>query len=265
VRTISSPARVIPPVTSFSPDWYFFGVSPNSAPTAFDLVIRLGSSTADLKVTATSGPTPGTVISFRQTASSRANLGGLNKVRRGLSGKRIRPCQPATQRTRRAEFMAVARMAVRLGVPIESLTSLAALLHPDVIERVIEAYWQKNGKEPKIFTIDLGWKLLRIARETGCLDQAAVERLDEIRATLEEYRRSGLTPKNLKLVRQVLTEGVWSEVTSLPNILMRQARSAKDHAPTKAALTAQLAVAIAILTFAPVRLPIWSASSWART
>jgi hypothetical protein len=35
---------------------------------------------------------------------------------------------------------------------------------------------------------------------------------------------------------------------------MRQARSAKDHAPTKAALTAQLAVAIAILTFAPVRL-----------
>jgi len=46
-----------------------------------------------------------------------AHLGGLNKVRRGLSGKRIRPCQPATQRTRRAEFMAVARMAVRLGVP----------------------------------------------------------------------------------------------------------------------------------------------------
>ena len=123
-----------------------------------------------------------------------------------------------------------------------------------MVERVIEAYWQKNGKEPKVFTIDLGWKLLRIARETGCLDQAAVERLDEIRATLEEYRRSGLTPKNLKLIRQVLTEGVWSEVTSLPNILMRQARSAKDHAPTKAALTAQLAIAIAILSFAPVRL-----------
>src|SRR5678815_2524112 len=66
VRTIPSPARVIPPVMSFSPDWYFFGVSPNSAPTAFDFVMRRGSSTADLKVTATSGPTPGTVISFRQ-------------------------------------------------------------------------------------------------------------------------------------------------------------------------------------------------------
>ena len=145
-------------------------------------------------------------------------------------------------------------MAVRLGVPIESLTSLAALLHPDVVEPVIDAYWKKNGDEPKIFTIDLGWKLLRIARETGCLDQAALDRLDEIRAALEHYRRSGLTPKNLQLVRQVLTEGVWSEVVSLPNVLMQQARSAKDHAPIKAAVTAQLAVAIAILTFAPVRL-----------
>ena len=181
-------------------------------------------------------------------------LGGLSKSHRGVSGRRNRPCQPATIRTRRAELMAVARMAVRLGVPIENLTSLPVLLHPDVVEPVIDAYWQKNGNEPKIFTIDLGWKLLRIARETACLDQAALERLDDIRASLEHYRRAGLTPKNLQLVRQVLTEGIWSEVVSLPNVLMQQARSAKDHAPIKAALSAQLAVAIAILSFAPVRL-----------
>jgi integrase len=181
-------------------------------------------------------------------------LHGLKRTRRSLRGKRIRPCKPSTIRTRQAELVAVARMAVRLGVPIESLTSLPALLHPHVMEPVIEAYWEKNGKEPKVFTIDLGGKLLRIARETGCLDQAAIERLDEIRVALEEYRRSGLTPKNLKLVRQVLTEGVWSEVISLPSILMQQARYAKPHAPIKAALTAQLATAIAILTFAPIRL-----------
>jgi integrase len=35
---------------------------------------------------------------------------------------------------------------------------------------------------------------------------------------------------------------------------MRQARLAKDHAPIKAAVMAQLAVAIAIETFAPIRL-----------
>jgi hypothetical protein len=71
---------------------------------------------------------------------------------------------------------------------------------------------------------------------------------------LEEHRHGGLTGKNLKLIRQVLTEGIWSEVVSLPNALMRQARADQAHAPVKAAVTAQLAVAIAVLSFAPVRL-----------
>jgi integrase len=153
-----------------------------------------------------------------------------------------------------AELIAMARMAVRLGVPIESLTSLAALLQPDVAELVIDAYWQKNGDEPKTGTIDLGKKVLRMARETGCLDQAALERLDDMRAALEQHRREGLTAKNLQLVRQVLTDGVWSEVVSLPNVLLQQARLANDHAPIKAAVSAQLAVAVAILSFAPVRI-----------
>jgi integrase len=179
---------------------------------------------------------------------------GLAQVHRTLKGKRMQPCSPATLATRRAELVAMARMAVRLGVPIERLTCLGALLHPDVVEQVLEAYWQKNGEEPKIGTIDLGKKVLRMARETGCLDQPGLDRLDEIRIALEQHRRDGLTPKNLKLVRQVLTEGVWSQVVSLPNVLTQQARMAKDHAPIKAAIAAQLAAAVAILTFAPIRL-----------
>jgi site-specific recombinase XerD len=179
---------------------------------------------------------------------------GLAKLHRTLNGKRIQPCSATTLATRRAELVAMARMAVRLGVPIESLTSLAALLHPDVVEKVVDAYWEKNGDEPNTATIDLGKKVLRMARETGCLDQAALDRLDDMRAALEHHRREGLTPKNLRLIRQVLTDGVWSEATSLPNVLMQQARLDKDHAPIKAAVTAQLAAAIAILTFAPVRL-----------
>ena len=45
-----------------------------------------------------------------------------------------------------------------------------------------------------------------------------------------------------------------SEVANLPDMLMAQARAFKDHAPVKAAITAQLAVAIAILIVAPIRL-----------
>ena len=183
-----------------------------------------------------------------------AYFGRLAQPHRTFAGKRIAPCSAATIRYRRAVLVAMVRMAVRLGVPIESLTSLAALLHPDLVEKVIDAYWEKNGQEPNTGTIDLGKTLLRMARETGCLDQAAIERLDDMRATLEHHRREGMTPKNLHLIRQVLTEGVWNEVVSLPSVLIQQARLDKDHAPIKAAVTAQLAVAVAILCFAPIRL-----------
>ena len=183
-----------------------------------------------------------------------AYLRGLTRIRRGASGKRIRPCKPSTIRRCRAELVAAARMAVREGVPVASLTSIADLLHPDVAERVIDAYWKADGAEPRIYTIDLGWKFLSIARQTGCLDEAALERLDDMRASLEFYRRGGLTEKNLAVIRQVLSGDVWREVVKLPAALMAQARLLREQAPVKAAVTAQLAVAIGILIFAPVRL-----------
>jgi hypothetical protein len=74
----------------------------------------------------------------------------LAKPHRTLNGKRIPPCSPGTIRTRLAELVAMARLAVRqLGVPIESLTSLATLLHPDVVERVIDAYWRRTASNRK--------------------------------------------------------------------------------------------------------------------
>ena len=74
---------------------------------------------------------------------------GLTKPRRSLSDQRIRPCRPATIRASRAALLAMARMAVRQGVPIEKLTSLAALLHPDVVERVIEHTGRRMAMNPK--------------------------------------------------------------------------------------------------------------------
>jgi hypothetical protein len=186
-------------------------------------------------------------------ADVRAYLGRVAGFRRSTKGRRIKPCMPKTIRRCRAELVAAARMAVRLGIPIASLTSLGALLHPGVAEQIIDAYWKANGEEPRTYTIELGQKLLSIARETGCVDQAGLERLDDLRACLDHYRRDGLTDKNLAVFRQVLSGNVWTEVVTLPGRLMAQARSSREHTPVKAAVTAQMAVGIAILTFAPVR------------
>jgi hypothetical protein len=178
-------------------------------------------------------------------------LEGLTRVRRSRAGQRIRPLKPSTLKTRRAELAAAARMAVKTGVPIGTLTSFSALLAPEVVERILDAYWHQNGEAPKGFTIDLACRFVAIVRETKCLDDAACERLDEMRQNLEQHREGGLTDKNIAFIRQVLTSGVWSRVVKLPQAMMTAARA---HAPVRSAVTAQLAVAIAILTVAPVRL-----------
>jgi hypothetical protein len=181
-------------------------------------------------------------------------LQGLARVRKGRSGRRIRPLKPSTIRQRRMELAAAARMAVRTGVAIGDLSSLSALLSPDVVEKVLDAYWAKNGETPKAFTIDLACRFVAIARETKCIDGAACERLDQMRRDLEDKRRGGITAKNATLIRQVLTPGVWNRVVQLPQNMMSTERSQQLSATRKAAVTAQLAVAIAILTAAPVRL-----------
>jgi integrase len=181
-------------------------------------------------------------------------LRGLTKIRKSRRGQRIRPLKEATIRTRQAEIQAAARTAVKVGVAIESLNSLAALLAPDVAEKVLNAYWERNGDNPKLYTIDLAARFLSIAHETKCLSDEDCERLNEIRQNLEEKRPEGLTDKNIAFLRQVLSPGVWRRIVELPAVLMAEARRDHDHAPLRAAVTAQLAAAVAMLSVAPVRI-----------
>jgi hypothetical protein len=181
-------------------------------------------------------------------------LAGLNRIRRNKAGQRIRPCKPSTITTRRRELVAAVRMAVKLGIPLASLTSLGALVHPDVAEKVLDGYWRKDGEVPTTYTINLSCRFVALAHSVGGLDEAAVRQLGDLRFALEQHREDGMTPKNLALIRCVLTVEVWSRVTKLPEQLLRQARLEQRHAPVRAAVLAQIAVAVAILTVAPVRL-----------
>ena len=172
--------------------------------------------------------------------------------RADADGKRLSPCKASTIRTRRTDLISLAKKAVRIGTPIESITSLSALIDPCLVEKVIDDEWEKAGPEPKGTTIDLGKKVVAVARSIG-LDEGILEELAEIRAKLEKHRVEGMTPKNMKLIRQVLNGEVWERVVNYPTLLMKRARSLKDRAPVKAAVMAEVAVAIAILTLAPVR------------
>jgi integrase len=63
-----------------------------------------------------------------------------------------------------------------------------------------------------------------------------------------------MTEKNRKFIRQVAQTEIWREVLRLPQRLMAMALSDGKQSPLRAAVTAQLAIAILILTRAPIRM-----------
>jgi len=177
----------------------------------------------------------------------------LAKRHRTSTGRVVRPCAPSTIAMRQRELIAAVRAAVEAGIPLEDLSSLRELLRPDRVEIIIEHYWRKNGDRPTLYTIDLASRFLALARSESGINKDEITRIDEIRICLEEYRSSGLTEKNRRLIREIAHTDVWREVVQLPPRLMARARANGKAMPVKAAVTAQLAVAITILIRAPVR------------
>src|SRR5680860_386311 len=177
----------------------------------------------------------------------------IGKRHKTLSGRIFPPCKQSTIDTRRRELIAAVRAAVVAGIPLEELRSLRDLLRPDRVEILMNYYWEQNGEKPSLYTIDLASKLLALARSEALAD-VDIERLDEIRIALEQYRSTGLTEKNRRLIRQIAQSDVWREVVRLPQRLMAEARISAKTKPYRAAVTAQLAIAILILIRAPIRM-----------
>lgn len=183
-----------------------------------------------------------------------AYLKFLTAIHPDKNGRRLAPCADATLTTRKRELVAAANMAVQAGVPPEALTSLAAMLRPAVANVIIDTYWQKDGDVPAGYTINLAVRFEAIARQMGWLSADELKDLADLRYAMEQHREDGMTEKNLAVVRAVLTPGVWARVVKLPEQLMERARMMQKAAPARAALLAQIAVAVAILLVAPVRL-----------
>ena len=96
-------------------------------------------------------------------------------------------------RTRRTDLISFAKKAVRLGIPIDDLSSLSVLLASELVEKILDKEWGQNGDEPKTSTIDLAKKLVAVARSAGCLTPEQLTKLDDLRANLEQYRKEGMT------------------------------------------------------------------------
>ncbi|MGF7163034.1 integrase [Rhodoligotrophos appendicifer] len=180
-------------------------------------------------------------------------LADLSRPHKASDGRRMKGCKPSTVDTRKRELVAAVRTAVASGIELDRLTSLAALLHPDTVEAIVDHLWEAAGDVPSTYAIALAGKLHGIARALPGFDAGQLGRLDDLRYTMEQHRQGGMTKKNRDLIRQVLVGDIWDKVIQLPMRLMAIARSESKAQPIKAAVLAQLATAIAILVVAPIR------------
>jgi integrase len=157
-----------------------------------------------------------------------------------------------------AQIRRFASALVAAGVPIEELHSLADLLPLARIE--VGVQWiadnrHGGGTSQGLRETMLGLSML--GREIG-LDAAHLNAIRgyanalAVDKTGQRTRRKGLTEKNRERLRRLRDPETQLSLLRLPRNLLEKA--AHERHPVKAARLAEVALAIAILTIAPIRL-----------
>jgi len=108
----------------------------------------------------------------------------------------------------------------------------------------------KDNKTPRPFAHNIGWTLITLAKRWLKLDSAALDKLMELKGRLGPQRK-GLTQKNRTLLRTLDDPVMRAKLVFLPE---RLSTWAERTTSVRGAMAMQMAVAIAILLSAPIRI-----------
>ncbi len=165
---------------------------------------------------------------------------------------RPRRLAPRTLKLRRNQIQAAVTALVASGIAPESIKGLADLVATDNFRRILNQRLKAVDKKPNNFNRDLAEVLVQIAREWVKLDDTALAALNKLTAKMPTPKK-GLTFKNKRAVRQFDDPAAVARLHDLPDRLWAEVR--RDEAPNFRTLAkAQAALAIAMLTYIPVRL-----------
>lgn len=163
----------------------------------------------------------------------------------------LRQVRPATADAHDRQLRRLIGAEVVAGVQLDELQALADLIRPDRLKTGLTFMLERNDGKPSVQTRDISHLALVVARNWCELDDTVVAEIKRIAKSLK-VEQFGLTGKNQERLAQFAREGNVLRLLELPYQLMRQART-MTRGP-QAALRAQMAVAISILTYAPIRL-----------
>jgi integrase len=170
-------------------------------------------------------------------------------------GARARALSPRTLLLQQQHIHSAASAAVAAGIAIERLTSFAILVAPDSFRAVLRQLWQQDGRRLTAYTHGVAITLIALAAEWVKVGPEGVATLKAVRKKLGTLP-SGLTEKNEALLRTFDDPRLLAELVRLPDRLWVQAR--RLNSP-QAFVALQTALAVDILTHAPVRMQNLSA------
>lgn len=172
-----------------------------------------------------------------------------------FSGRPNKPMRATTIRTRRDHVRWALSATVATGVPIEEITSLAALFTPETRPReILRFFYERAGKKPSPAGTHVGEVLSMIAKILLGLPEDRIAKLREWRRPVF-VQYDGMTPKNEKLLRALFEPSRYARLLRLPFTVMTEAEKRLADEPQAAVSLAMRALALQILlNLPPLRL-----------
>ena len=165
-----------------------------------------------------------------------------------------RPLRPESLRLVRGNIGRYLGALDAAGVGISEITSLNALVSFENFKAAIEWLWERNGRKTSEVISGLAWNIRCIAIKWCKVDDAAATAYARAMKKLR-VEHKGLSDKNDALLRQFDDRELVRRLLGVPSTLWSEVERGHNRlGPVQAARMAQVAVAIEILQYAPMRM-----------
>jgi integrase len=163
-----------------------------------------------------------------------------------------RPLKPVSVKRRRFQIMQLASGCVHKGVAASSIRSLSDLVALETLRAALTFFLERVGGRTTTQISELGHVARMIARHWARCDQRALQQIVHLTAKVS-VRQRGLTEKNRARLRQFDDRRNLERLLFYPADVMNEL-SRTDDGSVRMALEAAIAVAVALLLAAPIRL-----------
>ncbi|MGO9057897.1 MAG: tyrosine-type recombinase/integrase [Candidatus Binataceae bacterium] len=198
--------------------------------------------------------------SFRLDAEAYLTMRGAPDLFDDRPNAPRRPLAASTLRQQREHLRLAASVLVESGVTVEDIKSLADLVQPEPLKRILRHYHERANGQPNAFAICLAQTLTQVTQYHVGATADELAYLKRIASKLPPVPHE-LTPKNKVLLRQFESERLRAKLLFLPDQLM--ADVAKDLEKGRLNFVkAQVAIAIDFQLAIPLRPQNLSSLNW---